>query len=192
MVCTLVCRIDVHAYLLILRKKSSLHGLILVYTFINFEKKFPPAHLFHPARLLLMVDKKFFSYIYVHGWKGSLNLIEVFQSIPKVSQSIPKHFQSIAKALPKHCQSIAKALPKHCQSNPKVFYIMLRKKSLLQGLILVCRFIDFGEKFPPARLFWPAHLIFFKNFSNSTFILPCKSIRHTRVGTTSFVKGVRL
>ena len=117
----------------------------------------------------------------IHGWKGSLNLTELFQSISIVSQSIPKH-----------CQSIAKALPKHCQSNPKVFYIMLRKKSLLQGLILVCRFIDFGEKFPPARLFWPAHLIFFKNFSNSTFILPCKSIRHTRVGTTSFVKGVRL
>ena len=52
---TLVCQIDVHARLLILRKKSPLHGLILVCTFIDFEKKFPPARLFHPARLLVLV-----------------------------------------------------------------------------------------------------------------------------------------
>ena len=51
---TLVYRIDVHARLLILRKKSPLHGLILVCTFIDFEKKFPPARLFHPARLLVL------------------------------------------------------------------------------------------------------------------------------------------
>ena len=38
---TLVYRIDVHACLLILRQKSPLHGLILVCTFIDFEKKFP-------------------------------------------------------------------------------------------------------------------------------------------------------
>ena len=124
--------------------------------------------------------------LYICTWLKRIS--KSHRGISKYSQSIPKY----SKAFPKHCQSIAKALPKHCQSNPKVFYIMLRKKSLLQGLILVCRFIDFGEKFPPACLFWPAHLIFFKNFSNSTFILPCKSIRHTRVGTTSFVKGVRL
>ena len=52
---TLVCRIDVHARLLILRKKSTLHGLILVCTFNVFEKKIPPARLFHPARLLELV-----------------------------------------------------------------------------------------------------------------------------------------
>ena len=52
---TLVYRIDVHARLLIFREKSPLHGLILVCTFIDFEKKFPPARLFHPARLLLFV-----------------------------------------------------------------------------------------------------------------------------------------
>ena len=45
-VITLVYRIDVHARLLILRKKSPLHGLIWVCTFIDFEKKFPPARLF--------------------------------------------------------------------------------------------------------------------------------------------------
>ena len=45
---TLVYRIDVHARLLILRKNFPLHGLILVCTFIDFEKKFPPARLFHP------------------------------------------------------------------------------------------------------------------------------------------------
>ena len=47
-----MCRIDVHARLLILRKKSPLHSLILVCTFIDFEKKFPPARLFRPACLL--------------------------------------------------------------------------------------------------------------------------------------------
>ena len=36
---TLVCRIDVHARLLILRKKFPLHGLIWPCTFIAFEKK---------------------------------------------------------------------------------------------------------------------------------------------------------
>ena len=53
--CTLVYRIDVHARLLILRKKSTLYGLILDCTFIDFEEKFPPARLFHPARLLILV-----------------------------------------------------------------------------------------------------------------------------------------
>ena len=48
---TLVYRIDVHARLLILRKNSPLHGLILVCTFIDFEKIFPPARLFRTARL---------------------------------------------------------------------------------------------------------------------------------------------
>ena len=52
---TLVCLIDVHVRLLILRKKSPLHGLILVCAFIDFEKKFPPARLFYPARLLVLV-----------------------------------------------------------------------------------------------------------------------------------------
>ena len=42
----------VHARLLILRKKSTLHSLIWVCTFIHFEKNFLPARLFHPARLL--------------------------------------------------------------------------------------------------------------------------------------------
>ena len=51
--CTLVYRIDVHARLLILRKKSTLHGLIWVCTFIDFDKTFPPARLLHPARLLV-------------------------------------------------------------------------------------------------------------------------------------------
>ena len=58
-----------HARLLILRKKSTLYGLILDCTFIDleekihpvqfidFEEKFPPASLFHPARLLELVWK---------------------------------------------------------------------------------------------------------------------------------------
>ena len=47
------------ARLLILRKKFPLYGLILVCTFIDFEEKFPPARLFHPARLLILVCSKF-------------------------------------------------------------------------------------------------------------------------------------
>ena len=43
---TLVYQIEVHARLLILRKKSPLHGLILACTFIDFKKKFPTARLF--------------------------------------------------------------------------------------------------------------------------------------------------
>ena len=50
--CNLVCRIDVHAGLLILRKNSPLHGLILVCTFIVFEKKIP-LHVYFPAFLLV-------------------------------------------------------------------------------------------------------------------------------------------
>ena len=50
----IACRIDVHARLLILRKKSPLHDLIWVCTFIDFGKKFPPARLFHPARIKLL------------------------------------------------------------------------------------------------------------------------------------------
>ena len=48
---TLVCRIDMHAHLLILRKNSPLHGLILVCTFIVFKKKNSPAHLFSCMRI---------------------------------------------------------------------------------------------------------------------------------------------
>ena len=42
---TLVYRIEADAQFLILRKKYTLHDLILVCTFIDFEKTFPPAHL---------------------------------------------------------------------------------------------------------------------------------------------------
>ena len=60
-----MCRIDVHARLLILRKNSTLHGLIWVCTFIVFEKeKNPTARLFScifigicPARLLILRKK---------------------------------------------------------------------------------------------------------------------------------------
>ena len=47
-------QIELHARLLILKKKSPLHGLISVCTFIIFEKFYPPARIFHPARLLVL------------------------------------------------------------------------------------------------------------------------------------------
>ena len=61
--------------------------------------------------------------------------------------------------------------------------LILREKSPLHGLILVCTFIDFEKKFPPARLLCPTRLMFFKNFSSCTFIPSCTSIRYTRVLT---------
>ena len=99
-----------------------------------------------------------------------------------------KVFQSIAKAIPKQSQSILKyskvsqSIPKH----PKVSQSSNGKKlppqnSPLHSLILVCTFIDFEKILPPARLFCPARLMFFKNFSTCTFISACTSIRYTRV-----------
>ena len=99
-----------------------------------------------------------------------------------------KVFQSIAKAIPKQSQSILKyskvsqSIPKH----PKVSQSSNGKKlppqnSPLHSLILVCTFIDFEKILPPARLFCPARLMFFKNFSTCTFISVSTSIRYTRV-----------
>ena len=47
---TLVYRIDMHARFINFERKFPLHGLILVCTFIDFEKIFPPARLFFPAQ----------------------------------------------------------------------------------------------------------------------------------------------
>ena len=44
LVATLVCRIEVHAHLLILKINSDLHGFILVCMSINLKEIFPPAH----------------------------------------------------------------------------------------------------------------------------------------------------
>ena len=49
---TLVCWIDVHARLLILRENSPLHGLIWVCTFIVFEKKIP-LHVYFSAFIMV-------------------------------------------------------------------------------------------------------------------------------------------
>ena len=82
---TLVYRIDVHARLLILRKKSTLYGLILVCTFINFEKTFLPARLFHPARLLVST---FFHYCY----NTEQQMTFIFQSSKHSSCQIIFHY----------------------------------------------------------------------------------------------------
>ena len=99
---TLVYRIDVHARLLILRKKSPLYGLILVCTFIDFQKKFPPARLFHPARLLVLICSKFHS---THDPEQSIP--QYCQSNPKAISKYSKVFQRIPK-YPKTSQSIPK------------------------------------------------------------------------------------
>ena len=56
--------------------------------------------------------------LYIHDWKGSLNLTEVFQSISKVFQCIPKHCQPNPKAIPKYSkvsQSIHTPIPLNVQ-----------------------------------------------------------------------------
>ena len=53
----IVYRIEVHARLLILSKKSTLHGLILGCTFIDFKKTVPLARLFPPACILIFQKK---------------------------------------------------------------------------------------------------------------------------------------
>ena len=117
------------ARLLILRKSAPLH----IYSILH-------VYWYWWTRINCILHST-----YKYGWKGSLNLIEVFQSIPKVSQSIPKHCQSNPMAIPKQYQSILINFEK--------------KKSPLHGLILVCTFIDFEKKFFPARLFHPARLL---------------------------------
>ena len=54
---TLVCRIDVHAHLLILRKNFPLHGLIWVCMSIVFEKKFPLHGLIWPCTFIVFEKK---------------------------------------------------------------------------------------------------------------------------------------
>ena len=109
-----------------------------------------------------------------------------------------KVFHSITKAIPKQSQIILKyskvsqSIPKH----PKVSQSSNGKKlptqnSPLHGLILVCTFIDFEKILPPARLFCPACLMFFKNFSTCTFILACTSIRYTRVCCSCLIQRNR-
>ena len=123
--CTLVYRIDVHARLLILRKKSPLYGLISVCTFIYFEKKLPPARLFHPACLLVLVCSK-------------------FHSTHDPEQSIPQHCQSNPKAIPKQSQIILKysKVSQSIPTHPKVSQSSNGKKlppqnSPLHSLILL-------------------------------------------------------
>ena len=57
--------------------------------------------------------------LYIHGWKGSLNLTELFQNISKVQyQSIPKHCHPNPKAIPKYSkvsQSIHIPIPINVQ-----------------------------------------------------------------------------
>ena len=104
--------------LLILRKNSPLHGLILVCTFIDFEKKFPPARLFHPACLLVLVCSKFHS---THDPEQSIP--QHYQSNPKAIPNYSKVFQSIPK-YPKTSQSSnGKKLP--TQNSPLHVYSIL-------------------------------------------------------------------
>ena len=70
--------------------------------------------------------------------------------------------------------------------------LILRKFSPLHvyfflhsSLILVCTFINFEKKFPPARSYFGLHVYWFwDNFPTCTFISYCTSIRYTRVPCT--------
>ena len=165
-------RIDVHARLLILRKKSPLQGLILVCTFINFEKKFPPACLFHPARLLLLAWSKFHS---THDPVWSCP--KYSKALPNQSQSNPKVFQNIPK-YPK--VSMARNCPPPPQKKKSPCTVLFWSARLL----VVRKFLPlhvysalhnycFLRIFPPARLFRPVCLFgtlnrVLTNFRNSS------------------------
>ena len=121
-------RIDVHARLLILRKKSPLYGLISVCTFIYFEKKFPPARLFHPACLLVLVCSK-------------------FHSTHDPEQSIPQHYQSNPKAILRYSkvsQSIHTNSNKRAGWNRRAGGNFFSKSINVQTKIRPCR----GDFFP--------------------------------------------
>ena len=92
---TLVYRIDVHARLLILSKKSPLHGLILVCTFIDFEKKFP----LHVYSILHV-----YWYWYVQNFTLLMIQNKVFQSIAKAILMFSKVSQSIHTLIPINVQ----------------------------------------------------------------------------------------
>ena len=114
---TLVYRIDVHARLLILRKKSTLHGLILVCTFIDFEKKFPPARLFHPARLLVLVCSKFHSWSSTNFWL-IMDVIKVPRDI-KVLFRLNWHY---LESQQRYCAIYYYVVCPETQTNKNLFY----------------------------------------------------------------------
>ena len=116
-------------------------------TFINFEKKFPPARPYF-----------------------GLHVYWFWEKIPPARLFHPMWTALFWSA----------------------HLLILRKNSPLHGLILVCTFINFEKKILPARLFWPARLMFFKNFPTCTFISSYTSIRYTRVCIRKEFKSFQL
>ena len=152
---TLVYRIDVHARLLILRKKSPLHGFILVCTFIDFEKKFPPCTSFP-------------SCTFIGNWHVCMNIHHAKSNLKYV---LDKHLVIKYKKL-----SFEGVGWDQVSKNG-----LIQSLTLFSRNFSPCTFIDFPESFPPVRLFCPARLIFLKNFPTCTFIPYCTSIRYTRL-----------
>ena len=63
--CTLVCRIDVHARLLILRKKIPSARSYLGLHVYCFWQKFPPPRLFYLARLMFFIFNEYVHNMYL-------------------------------------------------------------------------------------------------------------------------------
>ena len=68
-------------------KKSPLHGLILVCTFIDFEKIFPPARLFRTARLFGTLE-------YKQNLSRTLNSILLKWNSPSITKDSIIDFQN--------------------------------------------------------------------------------------------------
>ena len=168
---TLVCRIDVHARLLILRKKFPLHGLIWPCTFIVFEKKNPPARLFFcvykgicPARLLILRKKS-----PLHGLIWVCTFIVFEKKFPPIGIGITMSNLEKKGGQWLSCHALVTLAISWTYSKSFLFKAVIyiktkfdqgcnctlayQKISPLHGLILVCTFIDFEKKIPPARLF---------------------------------------
>ena len=151
---TLVYRIDVHARLLILRKNSPLHGLILVCTFIDFEKKFPPARLFHPAHLLILVCSKLVVVIqqqnldFMGNFCGKTSIFHKFKPLDSKESAV--FFKICLFFL---IQLYKYTLFQSKRASFKVAVLFYLGLSLIFQKISPCTFINFPENFLPARLF---------------------------------------
>ena len=135
---TLVYRIDVHARLLILRKKSTLHGLILVCTFIDFDKKIPPC-TFIPSCTFIDFGIAMSNLEKKGGQWLSCHALVTLAISWTYSKFFPFKALFYTKTTFDHGCNCA---------------LVYRKNFPLHGLILVCTFIDFEKKIPLCTFIW--------------------------------------
>ena len=143
-------------------------------TFIDFEKKIPPARSYFGLHVYWFSRKfppctSIPSYTF-NVFEDTLDIIDsksielMISKVPKVGADAAMHSFSV------FMQWLLSTALIFCSSDITVFVseaILGKRKDRgtpLHGLILVCTFIDFPENFLPARLFHTARLMFFLEF----------------------------